>query len=132
MSAKGWAVIAVAVGVLLFWAAGPKYDKLAAKRVDEMMKEMKQGTGVEQQLAIGIWAKNHPKISDEQELAWAADHYDQFRKEKGIYRKLDSYKIVSSELVKDVTPPTAIVTVDIEGKTYKMRVPEKQPISWAE
>lgn len=127
-----WVVIVGIIGGMLYMATGPSYPKQAGKRVDQLLTEMKGGPGPQAQYAVGLWMKNVPKMTDQNELAWASDHFDAWCKEKDMYREIGDHKIISSEEVKGAEVPTAIVTAEIEGKTYKMRVPERKPISWEE
>jgi len=126
-----YAAVVILLGGSLWWgiASSTSYRKLAAKRVNQILNEAKQGTGPEAELAVTLWAKNRRTL-DRDELSWASNHFDQWRMDKGLYRKFGEHTIVDSEEVKGADVPTAIVSVTIEGKPYRMRVPKDQPISW--
>ncbi len=126
-----WGVIAIAILGILWWAVGPSYEDQAAARVEQMLEVMRQGTGIEQQDAVGLWAKNNPKLMDRDELDWASNHYDKFRQEKDLYRSFTGFRIVDSEMVEGEKVRTAIVSFEVEGQgSYRVRVPERLPMSW--
>ncbi|HEY2324563.1 MAG TPA: hypothetical protein VGJ82_17010 [Thermoanaerobaculia bacterium] len=127
-----WTLVVIAAGLLLFWAKGPGYEKLAAERVDKILHDMKSGRDVEMQFSVTLWAKNR-RVLDQTEMNIATNHFDRWRQAKDIYNKpFSSYKIVKSELVKEEKNPTALVTFTIEDKEYKVRVPKDDEISWAD
>jgi hypothetical protein len=45
-------------------------------------------------------------------------------------RRIASYSIVESEMIEGADPETAVVTVEIEGKTHRIRVPAGAAMSW--
>ncbi|HEX7191251.1 MAG TPA: hypothetical protein VF381_06735 [Thermoanaerobaculia bacterium] len=127
-----WSLIVVVAGLLIFWAKGPGYEKLAADRVDKVLHDMMSGKEMEMQFSVTLWAKNK-RVLEQTEMNLAMDHFDKWRQAKGIYGKaFSSYKIEKSELLKDEANPTAIVTFTIEGTEYKVRVPKDEEISWAD
>jgi hypothetical protein len=128
----GWAVVVIVAGLLIFWAKGPGYDKIAADRVDKILRDMQSGRETEMQFSVTLWAKNK-KVLEQTEMNIAMNHFDRWRQEKGIYGKpFSSYKIVKSEIVKDETNPTAVVTFTIEDTEYKVKVPKDAEISWVD
>ena len=128
--AIGWGVAVVMVGILVVYAMGPGYAKLAASRVDQILHDMMSGRDTEMQFSVTRWAKNK-RVLDASEMSWASDHFDKWRHEKDLYGKpFSRYAIVKSELLKEEKTPTAIVTFTIEEKEYKVRVPKDLPISW--
>ena len=130
--AIGWALVVVVAGLLLFWAKGPSYEKLAGERVDKILHDMKSGNDVEMQFSVTLWAKNK-RVLEQTEMNIAMNHFDKWRQAKGLYGKpFSTYKIEKSELVKDEKNPTAIVTFTIEGTEYKVRVPKDDEISWVD
>ena len=128
----GWAVIVGLVAVMMIYATGDSYEELAGKRVKQILSEMQAAGGddMKLELAITLWAKNRRRL-DRDELAWAADAFDKWTKEKNLYNKaFSSYELVGSEEVEGVNPPTALVTFKIEGREYRVRVPKDLPITW--
>jgi len=124
--------VVIVAGILIFWAKGPSYEKLASERVDKVLHDMMPGKEIEMQFSVTLWAKNK-RVLEQTEMNIAMNHFDRWRQAKGIYGKpFSSYKIVSSELVKEEKNPTAIVTFTIEDKEYKVRVPKDDEISWAD
>jgi hypothetical protein len=127
-----WSLVVIVAGILIFWAKGPSYEKLASERVDKVLHDMMPGKEIEMQFSVTLWAKNK-RVLEQTEMNIAMNHFDRWRQAKGIYGKpFSSYKIVSSELVKEDKNPTAIVTFTIEDKEYKVRVPKDDEISWAD
>jgi hypothetical protein len=127
-----WSLVVVVAGILLFWAKGPSYEKLAGERVDKILHDMMSGKETEMQFSVTLWAKNK-RVLEQTEMNIAMNHFDRWRQAKDIYGKpFSSYKIVKSELVKEEKNPTAIVTFTIEDKEYKVRVPKDDEISWAD
>jgi len=127
-----WGLVVLVAGLLIFWAKGPGYDKLAGERVDKILHDMHSGKDVEMQFSVTLWAKNK-RVLEQTEMNLAMDHFDKWRQAKGIYGKaFSSYKIVKSETLKEEKNPTAIVTFTIEDKEYKVRVPKDEEITWAD
>ena len=128
----GWGIVVLVAGLLIFWAKGPSYDKLAADRVDKILHDMQSGKESEMQFSVTLWFKNK-RVLDQTDMNIASSHFDHWRQAKGIYGKpFSSYKIEKSEMVKGETNPTAIVTFTIDGTEYKVKVPKDDEISWAE
>jgi hypothetical protein len=127
----GWGAVVAMLGLVLLYAArGKSYERVASDRVLEVLENMKSGRNVEMQFAVTIWTKNKRRL-DLQEMSWGSDHFDRWRQEKGLYQKaFTKFEIISSEMVKGQSIPTAIVTFKIEGDLYKVRVPKDLPISW--
>ena len=127
-----WGLVVVVAGLLIFWAKGPGYEKLAGERVEKILHDMQSGREVEMQFSVTLWAKNK-RVLEQTEMNIAMDHFDKWRRAKGIYgMAFSNYKIVKSEMVKEEKNPTAIVTFTIEDKEYKVRVPKGEEISWAD
>jgi hypothetical protein len=124
-----WIAIVAIVGFTLWWAVGPNYEKAAAQRVELLLAEMSLGPGPQEDLAIGIWARN-ARTLDSQELAWAVGKFPDFRRAKDLRRKFTEWKVVQSEEIEGADVATAIVTIEVEGKRFQMLVPERRPISW--
>ena len=127
------ALVAAAIlygGKKLFF---PDYKATAQRRLNTMLEDMKEGTGVgpKQETAIGLWYNGSNRL-DNATLATASNQFDHWRQEKDLYRKFDTFTIDGSEEVKDAADPTAIYSVTIEGKPYKIRVVKGQPMRWEE
>lgn len=130
--AVAWTLVVIVAGLLIFWAKGPGYEKLASERVDKILHDMMSGKEIEMQFSVTLWFKNK-RVLDQTDMNIAMNHFDHWRQAKGIYAKpFSTYKIVSSELVKTEKTPTAIVTFTIEDKQYKVRVPKDDEISWVD
>jgi hypothetical protein len=130
MPVIAWGAVVVLAAAVIYFAAGPGYEKLAGQRVDKILHDMMSGRDLEMQFSVSLWAKNKRTL-DSTEMNWASDHFDRWRREKDLYGKpFSRYVIVKSELLKDEKIPTAIVTFTIEEKEYKVRVPKDLPISW--
>lgn len=113
---------------------GASAEENARVRVTAILEGMKKGGGgvnVEIQTSICQWYKGKILIQDRDELAKASDLFAVWVREKGLDRKIADYEIVDVKVVEGARPPTYLVTVRIEGQTYRMKVPEKEPVSWA-
>lgn len=135
---RNFAASMLAFAVLLIgirYMAFPGYEKQAVTRVKNMLTGMQEGggTGMKSQTAMAMWARNTFTISDNQELSWASDHFDKWRKQKGLYRKFQGFEILDSEMVdENEEKPVAKVRFKIEEKEYAVNVPKGRPIEWAE
>ncbi|HEX2833966.1 MAG TPA: hypothetical protein VHW00_13225 [Thermoanaerobaculia bacterium] len=125
-----WVVAAALIG-LMIWGAIPTYEDQARERVELLLREMALGPGPQEELAMGIWMRN-TRTPDRDELAWAVGHFPDFRSAKDLRRKFGSWKVLEVEVLEGEKRPTARVTIEVEGKQYKMLVPERQVITWAD
>ena len=125
-----WGVAVALIAMMLIYATGPNYEKIAKMRMQNVLHEMKTGKNAEMQFAVGYWAMNQ-RVIDQNTMNWASDGFDKWRGEKDLYAKaFTNYEVTKSELVKGEKNPTAIVTFKIEGTEYRVRVPNGQPIKW--
>ena len=60
------------------------------------------------------------------------DRFTRWCQEKNINRRLSSYEILAIDVQKSPPPATALVSVRIEGISYRMRVVEGQRIAWVD
>lgn len=126
-----WVAVVAMVGLLLYRGVGPNYARQAEDRVELLLSEMALGTGPQESLAIGIWARNTRMLSTD-ELGWAVGVFPDFRNAKNLRRKFSDWKVLSSEMVEGAEVPTAIVSIEVEGRPLKMMVPERKPITWVD
>jgi len=70
-----------------------------------------------------MWAKG--SRLDSMELNWADTAFMRWRQDKSFTSAFSSFKVTGSENVKGAEVPTSIVT-------FKVRVPKRRPMSWAE
>jgi hypothetical protein len=125
-----WGGIVGAVAMLMLMLQPPSYEKIARARVHHMLDEMKSGRGVEMQFAICLWQRN-VKVLDNNEMGYASDNFDKWRREKELYNKgFTKFGIISSKVLKEESVPTAIIGFSLDGVEYLVRVPDKKPISW--
>jgi hypothetical protein len=127
-------IVFAALLIGIRYMAFPGYESQVKTRVTNVLTGMQGGgaAGVPQQTAMAMWAKNKFTISDNQELNWASDKFDKWRREKKLYRTFTGFEITEVEVLEDVEPRTALVTFVIEGKSYKVKVIDGRPIEWAE
>ena len=126
-----WVVVIAVVAVMMYVALGPSYPKQAARRVSTMLDDIKDGPGRESQISRGMWQRN-VRVMDSTELQAVDRDFTIWRSQKDFTNGFPSYRIVSTENVKGAAVPTAIVTFEAGGKQYKVVVPEKQRMQWAE
>lgn len=119
-----------------FMLHGPGGAAAAAeKRVGAVLAGMEQeggaGRGPAIQESMCRWYNGKRFIADRDEAEAAMDGFDRWTKQRRLYgRKISSYRIVESEMIEGAEPETALVTVEIEGKTHQIRVPADGPMSW--
>lgn len=121
-------ILLLIAAAVVWWAVRPNYPRVARRRVEQVLRAM---SAPEQNAPIGLWAKNTPLLGS-QEMSWASDHFDQWRREKDLYKQISTWQIVDVTSVPAAEEPTAVVTVNIEGRELRMLVPQNRPISWAE
>lgn len=135
--ARGLVLPALALSTLACDALihGPGGAAAAAEqRVETVLAGMQQdgdGTGAVIQQALCTWYNGQRFIADRDEAEAAMDGFDRWTRQQGLYgRKISSYEIAGSELVEGADPETAVVSVTIEGKSYRIRVPAGKAMSW--
>lgn len=103
---------------------------LAKKRVS-LVLEGSVG-GMDDQRAISQYYKGIDLITGP-ELESALDDYTRWLNQKGLGRRIKTWEVVGAEQLEDVgaQATTVVVTAKINGETYKLRVPEREPITWA-
>jgi hypothetical protein len=123
-------VIGVSAFLLLFGGCVTDKEKIDI-RVDAALMGLKE-TGLTRhyQTALCMWAEGAPNIADRSRLEKAMTGYEIWMKEKEIKPPITTYEIKSIEIKHDVTTPTAIATVTIDGKEYKIKVCDNSELSW--
>lgn len=103
---------------------------LAKKRVT-LVLEGSVG-GQEDQRAISQYYKGVDLITGP-ELEAAYDDFVRWMKAKGIHGKIKTWEIVGAEQLEKegAEATTVVVSVKVNGRNLKMRVPHRQPITWA-
>jgi hypothetical protein len=102
------------------------------KKILEGLKTDADGNGLAFQAAICQWDSGLDVIQDQNELEQAYDHFAEWRDERDInHRKISDYQVTHVEIVQQ-SPPVAMVSGTIEGRAFKMRVPDKRRISWVD
>jgi hypothetical protein len=108
-------------------------EQSAETRVDKILEHLKNEGDIEEQglqAAICLWDSDKIVLQDRNELEAAYDAFNAWRDEFGInQRKISDYTITGSELTQK-TPPVVTVSGTIEGRSFKMRVPDERRISW--
>lgn len=123
----GYLFVVLGVVGLMYMLKSPSYDKVAFQRVNRVLSEMHSEKS--SQFAVTFWAKNK-KILDTGEMSIASDNFDRWRRAKDLYRQVGDYHVIESKMVDDEKTPTAIVRFVLEGKEYRVRVPQDRPITW--
>jgi hypothetical protein len=105
----------------------------ARTRVEMMMNGWSKGgrtSSGDIQTAVCMWYEGSLLITDRDTLGQASVDFDIWRREKDLYRELERWEIPSIAKESDAEPRVWIVSVDIEGDPYRMRVQEYVPIEW--
>lgn len=104
----------------------------AKTRVETVMEGFQKdggGSGGYMQAAVAQWAGGPHILSDQDALGKAEVRCKAWADQKGLYRKITSFKVLDAKAEGDTG---SIVTVNIEGKTYQIRVPPRDEMSWAD
>ncbi|HEX7680477.1 MAG TPA: hypothetical protein VF713_20260 [Thermoanaerobaculia bacterium] len=107
----------------------------AKARVDKFMASWKEGgTSLNDaaQAAACMWSRGVPFIPNAQEIQDAANGFDQWRKEKDLYREIESYSVGEATRRQDRDRGDYTeIDVMINHATYRVGVPDKaNPIFW--
>jgi hypothetical protein len=124
-------VVLLLVGVVAAVACSLNKDQ-ARTRVSTMLERWKSGgtgTGGDAQSASMLFFVGRAAPTDETEAAIAADRFDNWRREKSLYKAISSFEIKAVES-DTATSDSVKVTVDIEGTTYNIRAIPGQPLQW--
>jgi len=131
MTRRGMLVALLVVGVVSSLACQLNQDQ-ARIRVKSMLDRWQSGgtgTGGDAQSAAMLFYTGREAAADETIVAIASDRFDNWRKEKDLYKSISSYEIKSVE-PDSTTSDACKVTVTIEGNTYGLVVIPGQPIQW--
>lgn len=120
---------------VLVYGLNPKVKK-AEQRVQEMLEGMRlegdRASGQAIQKSICRWYNGSAVIADRGEFEVAYEDFEKWRRKKSLFdKKLDSYSIVSSELVEGSSPATVNMTIEIDGRKLGLEVPDEEPIRWS-
>jgi len=132
---KAMRIVAIFLGILSFglWLANHTIEEAVHSRVDQMLHGMLAGgvgTSGDIQEAICFWYNGTRFISDRNELMSASDQFDEWRRVRDLYRKIESYEIAEISATSKILPEEFIVTVRIDGKAYAMLVKKRETIKW--
>ncbi len=125
----------ISVGVflcslVLLGCGNPELD--AHNRVTMMMTGWQSGgttSGGDIEEAVCRWYNGARQLQLDH-LKVARDKFDEWRREKSLYKRIESWTINDVTKESGSDPPAAIVSIDIDGQSYKMRVPKEKPIEW--
>ena len=104
---------------------------LAKKRVDFILKTVKDRDPEKEQAAVCQWYKGEVYIQDQNEQENAVDGYDSWRREGDIYEGMESYEIVDARPAGN-SPDTFYVDVKIDDSKRTLKVPKGERITWAD
>jgi hypothetical protein len=112
-------------------AGGPATAaKSRVKQILEGLQREGDGGGLALQAAVCRWDSDLIAIQDQKEFEEAYDAFQIFLDQRGInHRKLAGYDITGAEVIQE-KPPVVIVSGTIEGKPFKLKVPEKRRLIW--
>lgn len=125
-----WAFIALlAVAPLLWYVTHTTYKNTAKRRVTELLEHMHDKAADE--AAVGLWLRDTHHLADARELSAASDLFDKWRMQADLYYDgVKSFELVEVRTLSDADVPTALITVNIDGHTRTMRVPDRKAVSW--
>ena len=111
-----------------------KKVEAAKQRVEGVLAGAKKGgMSNELQLAIAQWYRGRNRLDTLEEYDVGSDKFDKWLTKKGLFRKVKTWEVLDAEALprEGIKPFAVLVTVKINKKTYKMKVPEDNQISWA-
>jgi hypothetical protein len=108
--------------------------KTRVRFILQTIKDHGSGTDTAIQTAICRWRNDKIFISDSAEQAEAADAFDAWRHQGGIYPTLQAFAVDEKVQERRDTDPegTFYVAATIDGVPRRLRVPAKAQISWAD
>ena len=107
-------------------------ERRTRNRVQLMMDNWTTGgtsSGGDIQEAVCVWYDGS-RILPLDHLKLAQGRFDEWRREQDLYRKIASYEITGVAETEGTEPPAMIVSLDIDGKPYRMRVALGESIAW--
>lgn len=111
---------------------GARKAKARVTAVFEGLKRDAGGAGGHMQSAVAHWARGVDLIADQDALAKADEDFRVWAQEKQLYRQITTYEIVEAKGETGIMSDTTLVTVRVEGKTYRIRVRNGAPMTWAD
>ena len=106
-------------------------SKQAEDRVATMLECWQRSEGRptrDEQTATCMFYEGVIVINDRPTLEKAVDKYAEFKTAKNLYRKIETWEVLSATADGDAF----LVEVKIDGEYYTMRVVEDEPITWAD
>lgn len=129
------AVTVLCAGGIFGFAKASEYIQTdhATSRVKTILGGMKPGleADIKFQTAVCEWAADSLFVGDRSLLTGYWNAFDVWRNEAGIWN-VEHFEITSAVVLKDVSPPTVIVSVTLDDKPFKLKVPRGQRVSWAD
>jgi hypothetical protein len=101
-------------------------------RVTEMMEAWQAdptGSSGHMQHAVCMWYRG-TSFMDDVELTIARKKFDGWRRQKGL-SKIENWEIESITKDTESIQEMMLVSVKINGKSYRMRMAQRDPIEWA-
>ena len=111
---------------------GVRKAKARVVAVFEGLKREGGGAGGHMQSAVAHWARGADLLADQDALAKADEDFRAWAQEKALYRKLASYEIVETKPEGRFFADSAVFTVKVEGRIYRIRVRNGAPMTWAD
>ncbi len=124
-------VLAVPLALMTGACQKLKEDKVQTRVVNVLngLKEEGGTTGDKFNFAMLSWDdKNREADGLTQEAVY--DRFTRWCQEKDVNRRIASFEVVKVDLSQEPGPLSAVVTVRVEGRTLRMRVVERQRITW--
>jgi hypothetical protein len=129
--------LASMVSSLIHRGDSDKPEAKAKARMTAFMASWKDGgTSLNDaaQAAACYWSRGVKFIPDTNEIRDAADGFDRWRREKGLYTEIQSYEI-SDVLFRNTDPARggdySVVEVNVNGSVYRIGIPDKpNPLFW--
>ena len=124
-------VIAVVIGLLLFFSEGESDESKALRRVEIMLKGITSQDGGsttegDEESAICMWFMGKVRILAQDLFENACEGFDRWKRKGGLGLYIKEYTIGEARQ----QAKSVIVSGTINGAPFEMEIPEKGPITW--
>ena len=127
-------VVLVIVAVVLFFGGKWAWEKVggaaggdaAQRRVTIVLTAMQSGG--DEQAGASMYAEGVQAIADEAGLSRAYDRWMKWRRAKGLEGAIGTFSVDAV----DTTAAPPIVTVTVDGRKFRIAVPPRAEMSWAD
>ncbi len=121
--------------VALYFVDRDAATRKATLRVERMMDGwLEGGTGSNGATQDAVFQWNHGTkfLPEDKSVGQASRDFDDWRRERNLYRKISSYRIEAVGIEKGSKPRAVRVDLVIDDRPFALRVVRNRPIEWIE